>query len=243
MIKIFADAEQLNRFAAEKFVEIANDSIDSFGKFTVALSGGSTPKALYQSLSSDKYKSKIDWSKVFFFFGDERNVASDEEESNYRMARENFLAPLRIPETNIFRWKTEIKDANKIAEDYENAAKKFFTINDNEFPKFDLIFLGMGDDGHTASLFPYTKAVKESKRIAVANAVEKLAVTRLTLTFPVINNASNVIFLIKGADKAESLREVLQGEFQPEKLPAQSVKLNDGNIFWLIEKQAAQLLT
>jgi len=138
---------------------------------------------------------------------------------------------------------TEIKDANKIAEDYENAAKKFFTINDNEFPKFDLIFLGMGDDGHTASLFPYTKAVKESKRIAVANAVEKLAVTRLTLTFPVINNASNVIFLIKGADKAESLREVLQGEFQPEKYPAQSVKLNDGNIFWLIEKQAAQLLT
>ncbi len=242
MIKIFADADQLNRFASEKFVEIANHSIDSFGKFTVALSGGSTPKALYQSLSSDKYKNKIDWSKVFFFFGDERNVAPDEEESNYRMARVNLLAPLRIPETNIFRWKTEIKDAKKITEDYENAAKKFFSIKDNEFPKFDLIFLGMGADGHTASLFPNTKAVKESRRIAVANAVEKLVVTRLTLTFPVINNASNVIFLIKGADKAESLREVLQGEFQPEKYPAQSVKLNDGNIFWLIEKQAAQLL-
>jgi len=244
MIKIVADAEQLNRFAAEKFVEIANASIHSDNKnFTVALSGGSTPKSLYQLLSSDEYKNKIDWSKVFFFFGDERNVAPDDKDSNFLMANENLFAPLQIPSANILRWHTEVEDAGIIADDYETAILLFFALEEEErFPRFDLILLGMGADGHTASLFPQTEALKVTERNAVANPIEKLDTTRLTLTFPVINNAANVMFLVKGADKAETLREVLQGEFQPEKYPAQAVKLNGGELFWLVEKEAARFL-
>ncbi len=242
MIKIFSDVEQLNRFAADKFVEIADVSIRSNGRFTIALSGGSTPKSLYQSLSSDEYKNKIDWSKVFFFFGDERNVAPDNKDSNFRMANENLFTPLQIPAENILRWHTEIEDAGIIADDYETAILLFFALEEERFPRFDLILLGMGEDGHTASLFPHTDALKATERNALANPIEKLDTTRLTLTFPVINNAANVMFLVQGADKAETLREVLQGEFQPEKYPAQAVKLNGGELFWLVEKEAALFL-
>lgn len=251
MIKIFADAEQLNHFAAKKFVEIANASIHSDdGNFTVALSGGSTPKSLYQLLSSNEYKNKVDWSKVFFFFGDERNVLPNDNESNFRMANENLFTPLRISDANIFRWRTEIKNAEIIAVNYELTIWKFYeesnksivTINDCDFPRFDLILLGIGADGHTASLFPFTEALNETEVITAVNPVEKLGSTRLTLTFPVINNARNVIFLVKGADKAETLQTVLEGEFQPEKFPAQKVKPENGELFWLIDEQAAALL-
>ncbi len=244
MIKIFTDAEKLNRFAAERFVEIASDSIRSvYNSFTVALSGGSTPKSLYQLLSSGEFKDKIDWSKVFFFFGDERHVAPDDKESNFRMANENLFAPLQIPDTNIFRWMTEDKDADKIAANYETTISNFFALDEKEpIAKFDLILLGMGDDGHTASLFPHTKALQEKERNAVANLVEKRDATRLTLTFPVINNARNVIFLVKGADKAEILQTVLEGERAPEKFPAQAVKLENGRLFWLIDETAAGFL-
>jgi 6-phosphogluconolactonase len=249
-IKTFADDEQLTRFAAEKFVEISYVSIHSSGNFTVALSGGSTPKSLYQLLSSDEFKNKIDWSKVFFFFGDERNVLPDNSESNYRMADENLFKPLKISDENVFRWQTEIKNAETIAEKYELTIRNFFedrknsavSVNDFNFPRFDLILLGMGDDGHTASLFPFTQGINEMEKIALANPVEKLKTTRLTLTFPVIDCARKVIFLVKGADKAETLREVLNGEFQPDKFPAQSVKLPSGELFWLIDTQAAALL-
>lgn len=243
-MKIFDDAEQLNGFAAEKFVEIANASIGSDNKkFTVALSGGSTPKSLYQLLASDEYKNKVDWSKVFFFFVDERLVAPGDEDSNFRLANENLFTPLQIPDTNIFRWNTEAADAVIIAEDYETAILIFFALEEEiGHPRFDLILLGMGADGHTASLFPHTAALKITTRNAVANRIEKLDTTRLTMTFPVINNARNAMFLVKGADKAEALREVTQGEFQPEKYPAQSVRLRDGEVSWLIDEQAAAQL-
>ncbi len=239
MIKIFDDAEQLNRFAAEKFVEIANRSISPIKRsFAVALAGGSTPKSLYRLLGSDEYKNKIDWTQVHFFFGDERNVAPDDAESNYRMANENLFEPLKIPETNILRWQTELKDAEMTAFEYDVSLGMFFCTT----PKLDLILLGMGDDGHTASLFPFTTALNETERIAVVNRVEKLDTIRFTLTFPAINNARNVIFLVKGADKAETLRAVLQGEFQPEKYPSQNVKPTNGNLFWLVDREAAGLL-
>jgi 6-phosphogluconolactonase len=250
MIKIFDSIEKLNVFAAEKIVEIAAALIRSKGNFTIALAGGSTPKALYQLLWSEEYKNKIDWTKVFFFFGDERTVPPDSEESNFRMANENLFAPLQIADENIFRWKTERLDAELIAADYELTILNFFDSNndltdfsgDSEFPQFDLILLGMGDDGHTASLFPASQALNEKELIAAANPVEKLNTTRLTLTFPVINNARNVIFLVKGADKAETLREVLHGEFQPHKLPSQNVKPAGGNLFWLVDETAARFL-
>lgn len=244
---------ELNQIAAEKFVSIAQRAIDENEKFTVALSGGSTPKSLYRLLTTEDFKTRIDWSKTFFFFGDERNVSPDDAESNFRMANENLLKPLRINEKNIFRWKTEIKDAEKIAQDYEETIKEFFDlkesstlntgVSDNsEFPRFDLILLGMGDDGHTASLFPFTAALRETKKIAVANQVEKLKTNRLTLTFPVINNSANVFFLVSGESKAKTLKEVFCGEFQPDKFPAQNVRLKQGSLYWLIDEKAALVL-
>ena len=235
-IKIAQDLSELNMLAAEKFISIGNRAIETTGRFTVALAGGSTPKSLYQLLASDAYKNRIDWTRVFFFFGDERSVLPTDEESNFRMATENLLKPLQISEENIFRWLTESKNA---AENYEKIIREFFDLSETEFPRFDLILLGMGDDGHTASLFPFTKALTETSQIAVENWVEKLETNRLTLTFPVINNASNIIFLISGTSKAEVLCEVLEGEFKGEKLPIQNVKPTDGNLFWLIDAASA----
>lgn len=242
MIKVFQNSEELNNFAAEKFVEIVNEAIEKRGQFTVSLAGGSTPKSLYKLLSSNKFKDIIDWSKVFFFFGDERNVLPDSDESNFKMAHENLFVPLEINVNNIFPWLTGSETPEIVAEIYQGEIIKFFNLRENEFPRFDLILLGMGNDGHTASLFPFTKALNEKSKIAVENSVEKLNTTRLTLTFPVINNARNVIFLVAGEEKAETLREVLEGEIQPEKLPSQSVNLENGNLYWLIDKNVAKLL-
>jgi len=245
------DPGELNEIAAKKFVSIGQRAITETSKFTVALAGGSTPKSLYNLLASENYRSRIDWQKVFFFFGDERNVLPDSDESNFRMANENLLKPLQVYSENIFRWQTELQDVKKIAENYEQTLKEFFGLKDNsqanssesdQFPRFDLILLGMGDDGHTASLFPFSRALRETERIAVVNFVEKLDTNRLTFTFPTINNASNVIFLISGAAKASVLKEVLEGESQPEKFPSQNVNLKNGNLFWLIDLPAAQLL-
>lgn len=245
MIKIFPNIEELNNFAAEKFVEIAVAAIEKRGKFTVALAGGSTPKSLYKLLAGEKFKDKIDWESVFFFFGDERNVPPDNAESNYKTALENLFETLQIRDLNILEWNTEPpNNAGKSADWYEETLSNFFTLDPeiNKFPRFDLILLGMGADGHTASLFPHTKALHETERLAVANHVQKLNDWRLTLTFPVINNAANVMFLVSGEEKAEALREILQGDFQPDKFPAQKVKLNDGNLLWLADSNAARLL-
>jgi 6-phosphogluconolactonase len=242
MIKVFHNIEELNNFAAEKFVEIANEAIEKQGQFAVALAGGSTPKSLYKLLASDEFRNKIDWSRTFFFFGDERNVLPDDAESNFRMANENMFAPLKINHQNIFRWQTELENAEIIAENYENSIKEFFKLAKNDLPKFDLILLGMGADGHTASLFPYTEALYNTEKIAVANRVEKLNTTRLTLTLPTINNAANIIFLVAGEDKAEALREVLEGESAPEKYPSQNIKPTNGELFWLIDKNVAKSL-
>jgi 6-phosphogluconolactonase len=252
MIKVFSNIGELNDFAAEKFVEIVNEAIAKRGQFTVALAGGSTPKSLYQLLTGEKFKDIIDWHKAFFFFGDERNVLPDNDESNFRMANENLFQPLKIKGENIFRWQTELEKTEIIAEKYETAIKVFFKLAENDLPKFDLILLGMGVDGHTASLFPFTEAVKtrngsdglnsNSQKIAVANYVEKLQTTRLTLTFPAINNAANIIFLVAGEDKAEALREVLEGKFEPEKFPSQNIKPKNGELYWLIDKNVAKLL-
>jgi 6-phosphogluconolactonase len=242
MIKIFIDLEELNSFAAENFIDAGRVAIERNGKFTVALAGGSTPKVLYKLLASEKFRAQIDWRKVFFFFGDERNVPIDSDESNFRMANESLLKPLEIQPENVFRWRTELGNAQEIAEKYEKTVKEFFVLKKNEFPRFDLILLGMGDDGHTASLFPFSKALNETEKIAVVNYVEKFDTNRLTLTFPAINNAANVVFLISGAAKANALKEVLQGASQSEKFPSQNVNPKNGDLFWLVDREAASLL-
>lgn len=238
-IIIAKDSAELNRVAAEKFVSIGNKAIEANARFSVALAGGSTPKSLYQLLASDAFNDRIDWTRVFFFWGDERSVLPTDMESNFRMANENLLKPLQIAEENIFRWQTESKDA---AENYANTIKRFFNLSENEFPRFDLILLGMGDDGHTASLFPFTKALTKTSKIAVENRIEKLNTNRLTFTFSTINNASNLIFLISGASKSEVLNDVLNGEFNSEKLPSQNIKPIHGELFFLIDENSARAL-
>ncbi len=228
---------------AERFKSIANKAIDEKGHFTVALSGGSTPKNLYDVLLEDKYQTVIDWEKIYFFFGDERDVSPMSEKSNYRMANEFLLKPLNISDANVFRWQTEITNSNEVAENYERSIKKFFDLHNNEFPKFDLIFLGMGDDGHTASLFPFTKALSEQEMIVVSNYVEKLDTNRLTFTFPTINKAKNIIFLVTGENKGETLKKVLEGEKNCEKFPSQCVNPTNGNLLWFVDESAAKLLS
>ena len=240
--KIFDTKTELNRFAAEKFVEIGKNAVSEKGRFTVALAGGSTPKGLYQLLTTKEFADKIDWTKVYFFFGDERNVPHDSDESNYKMARENLFNSLEIRENKIFRWQTNLDNAEKIAENYNKTIKNFFDLNENEFPHFDLILLGMGDDGHTASLFPATKALDETEEIAARNWVEKFDTFRLTFTFPTINNAANIMFLVTGEKKAEILSEILNSKNNEKNLPSQNVKPTNGKLFWLIDSDAAKLL-
>lgn len=242
-IKVFENLNEISAFAANKFIEIGNEKIKENGRFTVALAGGSTPKSLYELLTTNEFRNKIDWEKVYFFFGDERDVSPMSEMSNFRMANEIMLKNLDVPQTNIFRWHTEIINAPEVAESYERSIKKFFALANGEFPRFDLILLGMGDDGHTASLFPFTDALNETTKIVVANYVEKLDSKRLTFTYPTINNAKNIIFLVGGANKADALREILEGVENTDKFPSQNVNPENGKLIWLVDKKATQNLS
>lgn len=234
-LKTFENLEELNICAAEKFAEIAKNSIAERGHFTVALSGGSTPKKLFSLLTQEPFRSRIDWQKIKFFFGDERNVPIDSEESNFRMANESLFSKIEVPAENIHRFLTEKGEPKVIAKEMEKEIREVFDLKENEFPRFDLIFLGMGADGHTASLFPETQALKEDKRIVVEDYVPKFETFRFTFTFSTINNARNIIFLVSGQEKKETLREVLYGEFEPEKLPSQAVKPVNGNLLFLTD--------
>lgn len=241
--KIIAkDDREFYKLAAAKFVSLARAAILKKGKFTVALAGGSTPKELYKLLAADKFRALLDWTKIYFFFGDERNVAPDDAASNFRTANESLLKPLNVKAENVFRWQTELEDAETIAGEYERTIRNFFDLTEKEFPRFDLILLGMGDDGHTASLFPFSEALDERDKIAVANRVEKLNTTRLTLTFPAINAAENIMFLVGGEKKAAVLRRVLTGETELEKYPSQRVRPANGNLFWLLDEKSARNL-
>src|ERR1700739_1702561 len=207
-IRGFEDPPALFHAAAEEFAEQSQKAIRSRGRFTVSLSGGSTPKALYSLLST---KLTLPWDRVFFFFGDERHVPPDDPESNYRMAREALLAKAPIPAQNVFRVPAENPNAAQAAQAYEKTLRQFFSPA-TTFPRFDLILLGMGPDGHTASLFPGGTALQERSRWVVSDWVEKFKTERITLTLPVLNNAGVVMFLAAGEDKAETLKEVLEGQ-------------------------------
>lgn len=234
-VEIFPDVETLNEAAASLIVEIGSRNLQSNDKFSIALAGGSTPTALYQLLASDEFKNQLDWSKTLVFFGDERCVSPDAAESNYRMANDALLARVPLPPENIFRLRGEI-EPEKSAAEYEAVIKK--TLGDDA--RFDLILLGIGDDGHTASLFPQTGALRETEKLVAANWVEKLNANRLTLTFRAINSAKNVLFLVAGAKKAETVKRVFSGETID--LPAGLVKPEDGKCVWLLDKNAASLL-
>jgi 6-phosphogluconolactonase len=238
-IRVLNGAADLFQAAAAEFAQSATKAITAKGRFSVALSGGSTPKALY-SLLADGTTPPIPWGKVFFFWGDERHVPPDDPESNYRMAHEALLSKIAAHPENVFRIPAEEKDASAAANSYEQTVREFFHLEPGELPCFDLILLGIGTEGHTASLFPETSALKETQRLVVANWVEKLHTDRITFTLPVLNHAACVMFLVSGAGKAEIVQQILEGS--GENLPAQRVHPSDGRLLWLLDRAAAAAL-
>ncbi|HZY88352.1 MAG TPA: 6-phosphogluconolactonase [Gemmataceae bacterium] len=244
IVRRFPDAEPVSRAAAEEFVRRAAEAIAARGRFTVALSGGSTPRRLYQLLAGEPYRGQVDWGRVEVFWGDERSVPPDDKESNYRMAREAMLTALALPPGHVHRMEAERADRDTAAREYQAEIARAFGVDANgEPPAFDLILLGMGPDGHTASLFPHTAALGETKRWVVVNHVPKFNTDRMTLTYPVLNRACEVLFLVAGADKAEPLAEVLQGPPDPERLPSQRVRPTDGQLLFFVDRAAAARLT
>jgi 6-phosphogluconolactonase len=242
-IQIVSSGQELAREAALEFVRLTTNMGYGGRNFTVALSGGSTPKSLYSLLAGDEnMRSAIPWEKIHFFWGDERHVPPDHPESNYRMAYEALLSRIPITAANVHRIKSENPDAHQAAAEYEQDIRDFFQLPEGGFPQFDLVFLGLGPDGHTASLFPGTKALIEDRRLVVANWVGKFDTQRITMTAPVFNEASAVIFLVAGDDKAAPLKSVLEGDYEPSQLPAQMIRPIKGRELWIVDTAAARLL-
>jgi 6-phosphogluconolactonase len=234
--------QDLFQAAAEEVLRAATHAVAERGRFTIALSGGSTPRNMYTLIAANAATS-LPWDRMFFFFGDERHVPPDDPDSNYRMANESLLAKIPVPPANVFRIPAENPDADAAAEIYEQTLRKFFGLAPGEFPRFDLILLGIGPDGHTASLFPETAALQEKTRLVVANWVEKLGTSRITLTVPVLNHARCVAFLVSGIDKAAALHEVLEGKAPAEKYPSKLVQPSEGKLIWFVDRAAASELS
>jgi 6-phosphogluconolactonase len=237
-IQVFDNPEQLAAAAAEGFVSLAAEAVSQTGRFSVALAGGNTPRRVYELLATEGYKIRVEWPNVHLFFGDERCVPPDHPDSNYRMANEALIAHVPIPPANVHRMAGEGEPSASAAL-YETQLRQFF--GNVTWPIFDLVFLGLGKDGHTASLFPQTKALTEQVWVA-ANWVESLGVYRLTLTAPVLNHARHIIFLVTGSDKAKTLRDVLTVPKDPLRLPAQLIDPSEGACQWLVDRDAASLL-
>ena len=243
-VRILINIDAIAKRAAQDFLQSATQAVSEKGSFTVALSGGSTPKALYSLLATDAaLRSQLPWDKMYMYFGDERSVGPDHADSNFRMATETMLSKVPIKPEQVFRIKGEYKDTEKAAQEYEQVLRTSFKIADGQFPRFDLVFLGIGNEGHTASLFPGTKALHETKRLAARNWVGKLYTNRITLTAPAINNAARVIFMVTGADKALALKGILEGPHEPDQLPAQLIQPPNGKLVWLVDTVAGGMLS
>jgi 6-phosphogluconolactonase len=243
-VRILTNIDAIAKRAAQDFLQSATQAVSEKGSFTVALSGGSTPKALYSLLATDAaLRPQLPWDKMYMYFGDERSVGPDHPDSNFRMATETMLSKVPIKPEQVFRIKGEYKDTEKAAQEYEQVLRTSFKIAEGQFPRFDLVFLGIGNEGHTASLFPGTKALHETKRLAVRNWVGKLYTNRITLTAPAINNAARVIFMVTGADKTLALKGVLEGPYEPDQLPAQLIQPPNGKLVWLVDTVAGGMLS
>ena len=236
-VKIVPDSDALAHRAAQEFHRLSEAAVQERGRFSVALSGGNTPRAVYTLLASEHQQ--LPWDRIHIFFGDERHVPPDHPDSNFRMASESLLSKVPIPEKNIHRIRAEL-EAEAAAKEYEQQLREFFHLADHDWPRFDLIFLGIGEDGHTASLFPGSKALTEASRRVVANWVEKFQAFRITLTFTVLNHAAEVLFMVSGAGKAQILSEVLRPGNR--KYPAQNVQPQNGQLLWLVDQDAGSLL-
>ncbi|MGF1578128.1 MAG: 6-phosphogluconolactonase [Gemmataceae bacterium] len=242
-LNIFKDHEEASGAAAEAVVAVATAAVENRNRFSVALAGGSSPKLLYKLLTEEPLRSRIDWSKVEFFWGDERPVPIDHEESNFRMANEVLLQPLGIAEPQIHRIRAELTDKDLAAEKYLNEIVDTLGLGTGgEPPSLDLVLLGLGEDAHTASLFPATKALLETQRWVTKNLVLKFDAERITITPMFINRARNVFFLVTGENKATALSEVLEGPIDTVRLPAQLVKPATGQVIWYVDEAAASKL-
>jgi 6-phosphogluconolactonase len=252
-IRIYRDADELALKAAQRFARLADQYVVGCGRFTVALSGGSTPRAMFSLLAEHPFADTVPWSSIYFFWGDERCVPPDHPDSNYRMANETLLSKVPVPAQNIFRIPAETPEPERAAETYAATITSFFlagagatksgTAPLSNLPRFDLVFLGMGPDGHTASLFPHSAALQAGEQMVVANYVEKFKAHRITLTAAAINNARNVTFLAAGEDKAEALKNVLEGPPEPDLYPSQMIRPTNGTLLWMVDEAAAHLLT
>ncbi len=238
-IIICRDVDGLSRKAAEQFVALARQAIAARGRFAVALSGGSTPKALYSLLATAEFSEQLDWRQIHLFFGDERCVAPDHAESNYRMVAESLLTKIAIPDKNVHRMAGELAPEVAAAA-YAAQLTGFFDLKEDQPPRFDLIFLGLGEDGHTASLFPDSSALHETEALVAPTYVEKLKAHRLTLTLPTINNAGQISFLIAGQSKVGIVKSIFTG--QNTEAPAARIKPSHGKLTWLITQDAAAAL-
>lgn len=234
MIDVVADIEVLAAHAAEHIVAAAAHAVERSGTFSFVLSGGSTPKRLYELLASDACRGRIDWSHVEIFFGDERTVPPDSPESNFHTANVTFLSKMPIPPRNIHRMRGEI-DPNEAAVEYGRLLQARF----GETGGPDLTLLGMGDDGHTASLFPGTEALKQTHHRCVANYVPKFATWRMTMTAPFLNRSGLVLILVSGLRKAPVLQQVLHGPPNPQTFPVQMIAPAGGRLIWIVDRPAA----
>jgi 6-phosphogluconolactonase len=241
-VYVCADPPEVARAAARHFVDWAWQCIAKDGNFNVALSGGSTPRDLYRLLATAEFRGQVDWPRVHLFWGDERAVPPDSPESNYGMARRELLVRVPIPAANVHRMEAEDTNIGRAAHNYEAVLRKFLPVDDRGFPRFHLVFLGLGIEGHTASLFPGSKLLRETSRWVSTPVVAKLGSRRMTLTLPVLEAARRVLFLVTGAEKASILSEVLCGHPDPP-LPAQLVKPREGERLFFVDEAAAAKLS
>ena len=238
-LRIFETADLMSEAAAEFIVELAAKSIAIRGKFTIALSGGHTPDKLYSLLSSASYRDRIEWGKTFVFWGDERCVPLDDERNNAHQAKLLLLDKIEIPSVNIYPIPVELEPA-EAAKKYEETLKVIFG---ETLPSFDLILLGLGDNGHTASLFPYTSVLIETHHWVKEVHVEEQKEWRITMTVPLINQADKIAFIVSGKEKAEILQSVLNGPYDPDMYPAQLVQPVEGHLYWFADEAATGLIT
>ncbi|PYT78574.1 MAG: 6-phosphogluconolactonase [Acidobacteria bacterium] len=243
-IRILADGRAIAKRAAQEFIQAAATAVRERGTFRVALAGGSTPKALYSLLASDPaLRSQVPWDKIEVFFGDERHVGPSHPDSNFRMATETMLSKVPVKANQVTRIKGEYQDTEQAAREYEEEITSHFKLKPEELPRFDLLLAGMGNEGHTLSLFPGTRALHADGRIVVRNWVGKLYAERITLTAPAACAAAEILFMVTGADKALALKGVLEGPYEPEQLPAQLLRPQNGKLLWLVDTAAGSMLS
>ncbi len=240
-IVVLDDPQSLYVHAAEEIAHVAGEAICSHGEFTFCLSGGSTPAQVYDLLAT-RFRLSVDWKEVQFFWGDERCVPPGHPHSNYAMAERAMLSKLELRPNQVHRIRGEDPPADA-ARRYEDEIRAACALGPGEFPQFDLVLLGLGENRHTASLFPGSPALHEMERLAVAVEVDAEDRNRITLTPPAINNARRIMFIAAGQTKAEAVRDVLEGARDPDRIPAQAIAPADGEVAWMLDRTAASLLS